>query len=164
MKMVSLGKKVLMNLSFLEVNLYFNFLSAADDNELRALNIVYDKLGKIYVAQYYMLFDEPSKRLSLVSLYHSEDSFLSFEGEKCQGTKKILELFERLNLGKVERSILSVDSQPLSDGKIMVNVTGKVRSNNDLARFYAQTFIFKPQKGSFFLQRDIFRTIRENKA
>jgi Nuclear transport factor 2 (NTF2) domain len=125
------------------------------------LNKDYERLGKIYVAQYYMLFDIPSKRLSLVVLYHSEDSYVSFEGEKCRGTKKILELFERLNLGKIERTINSVDAQPLPDDKIIVNVIGKVRANNEPARFYAQTFIFKPQKGSFFLQHDIFRTIRE---
>lgn len=133
-----------------------------DDNELRMLNKNYDRLGKIYVAQYYMLFDMPSKRLSLVSLFHSEDSFLSFEGEKFRGTKRILEKFEKLNLGEIKRTIISVDSQPLSDGKVIVNVIGKVLANNEPSRLYAQTFIFKPQKGSFFLQHDIFRTIQEN--
>lgn len=112
------------------------------------------------MAQYYMLFDDPSRRLSLVSLYHSEDSFLSIEGEKYRGTKKILEKFEDLKLKKIERSINSVDSQPLRDGGIIINVIGKVRINNDPERLYAQTFIFKPQKGSFFLQHDIFRTIK----
>lgn len=128
-------------------------------NELRMLNKDYDRLGKIYVAQYYMLFDVPSNRLSLVSLFHSEDSFLSFEGEKYRGTKKILEKFEKLKLGTIKRTIISVDSQPLSDGKVIVNVIGKVEANDEPARLYAQTFIFKPQKGSFFLQHDIFRTI-----
>lgn len=127
------------------------------------MNEDYERLGKIYVAQYYFLFDNPSKRLSLVSLYHSEDSFLSYEGEKYRGTKKILKRYEKLDLGRIERSINSVDSQPLSDGKIIVNVIGKILANNTPTRLYAQTFIFKPQKGSFFLQHDIFRTIRENK-
>lgn len=125
------------------------------------MNKDYDRLGKIYVAQYYMLFDDPSRRLSLVSLYHSEDSFLSFEGAHFRGTKKILEKYEKLNLKKIERSIKSVDSQPLRDGGVIVNVIGKVQANNDPSRIYAQTFIFKPQKGSFFLQHDIFRTVRE---
>jgi hypothetical protein len=123
------------------------------------LNKDYERLAKIYVAQYYMLFDSPSNRLSLVSLFHFEDSFLSFEGEKYRGTKKILEKFENLKLGTIKRTIISVDSQPLSDGSVIVNVIGKVESNNEPARLYAQTFIFKPQKGSFFLQHDIFRTI-----
>lgn len=156
-----------------EANKSFNELASrknififpeSDENELRILNLDYDRLGKIYVAQYYMLFDDPLKRLSLVSLYHSEDSFLSYEGEKFGGTKAILERFEKLNLGKIKRTINSVDSQPLSDGKIIVNVIGKVQENNEPSRFYAQTFIFKPQKGSFFLQHDFFRTIRTNNA
>jgi hypothetical protein len=125
------------------------------------LNKDYDRLGKIYVAQYYSLFDNPTKRLSLVSLYHYEDSFLTFEGQRYRGTKKILEKFEKLNLKEVGRSIKSVDSQPLLDGGIIINVIGKVRANNDPEQLYAQTFIFKPQKGSFFLQHDIFRVIRD---
>jgi hypothetical protein len=113
------------------------------------------------VAQYYALFDDPSRRLSLVSLYHFEDSFLSFEGQQYRGTKKILQKFEKLNLKKIERTIGSVDSQPLLDGGIIVNIIGKVKANDDPSRHYAQTFIFKPQKGSFFLQHDIFRLIRD---
>jgi len=138
-----------------------NDTTEVDDNELRNLNKDYDRLGKIYVAQYYMLFDDPSRRLSLVSLYHSEDSFLSFDGESYRGTKKILEKFEKLNFKQVERSISSVDSQPLLDGGVIVNVVGEMKSADEPARRYAQTFIFKPQKGSFFLQHDIFRVIRD---
>lgn len=129
------------------------------ENDLRNLNKDYDRLGKVYVAQYYTLFDNPSRRLSLVSLFHSEDSFLSFDGESFRGTKSILEKFEKLNLSQIERSISSVDTQPLREGGLIVNVIGKVKANNDPQRLYAQTFIFRPQKGSFFLQHDIFRTI-----
>lgn len=63
-------------------------------------------------------------------------------------------------LGKIERSITTVDSQPLRDGGLIVNVVGKVKDKEEPQRVYAQTFIFKPQKGSFFLQHDIFRTIQ----
>lgn len=156
-------KKKFFNEFAAQKNILISFPSIeTDDNELRILNKNYDRLAKIYVAQYYMLFDMPSKRLSLVSLFHSEDSFLSFEGEKYRGTKRILEKFEKLKLGEIKRTIKSVDSQPLSDGKIIVNVIGKVLVNNEPSRLYTQTFIFKPQKGSFFLQHDIFRTIQEN--
>lgn len=136
-------------------------MTTSDLDELRNVNKDYDRLGKVYVAQYYSLFDDPSRRLSLVSLYHFDDSFLTFEGERYRGTKKILEKFERLNLRDIQRSILSVDSQPLIDGGIIVNVIGSVKANNDPKRLYAQTFLFKPQKGSFFLQHDILRVIKE---
>lgn len=128
---------------------------------LRNVNRDYDRLGKIYVAEYYSRFDNPSKRLSLVALYHHEDSFMTFEGENFRGTKKILEKFEKLNLSNVDRNIKSVDVQPFLDGGVIVNVIGKVQADNEPLKLYAQTFVFKPQKGSFFLQHDIFRVIRD---
>ncbi|CRK95674.1 CLUMA_CG009132, isoform A [Clunio marinus] len=136
-----------------------NFSTEAYDNELRVLNKDFDRLGKIYVAQYYMLFDDPTRRLSLVSLYHHEDSFLSFEGKQFHGTKEILKKFDSLKLGKITRSICSVDSQPLPNGGVIINVIGKTESKEHKSLRYAQTFIFMPQKGSFFLQHDIFRLI-----
>jgi Nuclear transport factor 2 (NTF2) domain len=117
-------------------------------------------LGKIYVSQYYSLFDDPKKRLSLVALYHPDDSFLTFEGERFRGSARILGKFQKLNLKNLVRTISSIDIQPLHDGGVVINVTGKVQENEKAAHLYAQTFIYKPQKGSFFLQHDIFRVIR----
>lgn len=135
--------------------------STTENYLLRNVNRDYDRLGKIYVAEYYSRFDNPAKRLSLVALYHHEDSFMTFEGENYRGTKKILEKFEKLNLINVDRSIKSVDVQPFLDGGVIVNVIGKVQAANEPLKLYAQTFVFKPQKGSFFLQHDIFRVIRD---
>lgn len=121
----------------------------------------YERLGRVYVAQYYMLFDDRAKRLSLVALYQHEDSFMLYNGERFTGTRQILEKFEALTESVVERSIIAVDSQPLQEGGgLLMNVAGKYRFRNDTqARLYTQTFIFRPQKGSFFLQHDIFREI-----
>lgn len=123
----------------------------------------YERLGRIYVAQYYMLFDDRQKRLSLVALYQHDDSFLSYNGEKFYGTRKILGKFESLTESVVERSIIAVDSQPIHEGGLLMNVAGKYRFENDTqARLYTQTFIFRPQKGSFFLQHDILRELVES--
>jgi hypothetical protein len=120
----------------------------------------YERLGRVYVAQYYMLFDDRAKRLSLVALYQHDDSFMSYNGEKFYGTRKILEKFEALKESVVERSIIAVDSQPIHEGGLLMNVAGKYRFANDTqARLYTQTFIFRPQKGSFFLQHDILREL-----
>lgn len=126
------------------------------------MNRDYDRLGKTYAADYYSRFDNSSRRLSLVALYHHEDSFMTFEGENFRGTKRILAKFEKLNLKNVQRSINSVDVQPFLDGGVIVNVIGKVWADNEPLKLYAQTFVFKPQKGSFFLQHDIFRVIRDD--
>lgn len=124
------------------------------------MNKDFERLGKIYVTQYYNLFDDPKRRLSLVALYHTDDSFMTYEGERYRGTKKILEKFQKLNLKKLGRKILSIDIQPLLDGSIVINVIGKVFESDKPDHLYAQTFIYKPQKGSFFLQHDIYRVIR----
>jgi hypothetical protein len=117
-------------------------------------------LGRIYVSQYYSLFDDPKKRLSLVALYHTDDSFMTFEGERYRGKKKILEKFQKLKFKNLQRKISSIDIQPLHDGGIVINVIGKIKENEKADHVYTQTFIYKPQKGSFFLQHDIFRVIR----
>jgi Nuclear transport factor 2 (NTF2) domain len=142
---------------------FFRILDIAENLTFltRVLNKDYDRLGRIYAAQYYSLFDDPKKRLSLVSLYHSEDSFLTFEGEEYRGTKNILRKFEKLKLGALTRKILSVDTQPLLDGGVIISVVGKVHDNDKPDNLYAQIFVYKPQKGSFFLQHDIFRVIRQ---
>lgn len=107
-----------------------------------------------------MLFDDRRKRLSLVSLYQHDDSFLSYNGKKFHGTRKILAKFDSLKESVAERSIIAVDCQPLLDGGLLMNVAGKYRFNGtDTLNIYMQTFIFRPQKGSFFLQHDIFREL-----
>lgn len=124
------------------------------------MNKDYERLGRIYVAQYYMLFDDRRNRLSLVSLYQHDDSFLSYNGDKFQGTRRILAKFSSMKESVVERSIIAVDAQPLVDGALLMNVAGKYRFEHDKSlRTYMQTFIFRPQKGSFFLQHDIFREL-----
>lgn len=117
-------------------------------------------MGKIYVSQYYSLFDDPEKRISLVALYHPDDSFMTFEGQQYRGTKKILEKFQKFKLKNLQRNISSIDTQPLHDGGVIINVIGKVNENDKKKYLYSQTFIYKPQNGSFFLQHDIFRVIR----
>lgn len=117
-------------------------------------------MGRSYVTQYYSLFDDPKKRLSLVALYHADDSFMTFEGERYRGTKRILEKFQKLKLKNLQRKISSIDTQPLHDGGIVINVIGKLHESDKPDHLYTQTFIYKPQKGSFFLQHDIFRVIR----
>lgn len=131
-----------------------------NENDWRILNKDFDRLGKIYVTQYYSLFDDPKRRLSLVALYHPDDSFMTFEGERYRGSQNILGKFQKLKLKQLSRSITSMDIQPLLDGGLVVNVVGKVRESDKPENLFAQTFIYKPQKGSFFLQHDILRMIR----
>jgi hypothetical protein len=121
------------------------------------LNPQYEAIGKGFVSQYYALFDNPAQRNSLVNMYNAELSFMTFEGQQIQGSAKILEKLQSLTFQKIERAITAVDSQPMFDGGVLINVLGRLKTDDDQPHAYTQTFVLKPLSGSFFLQHDIFR-------
>ncbi|XP_070507179.1 probable nuclear transport factor 2 [Chironomus tepperi] len=129
-----------------------------------ALNPQYVDIGKGFVAQYYALFDDPNSRNSLVNMYNNELSFMTFEGQQIQGAPKILEKLQSLTFQKIERIITAIDSQPMFDGGVLINVLGRLKTDEDQPHAYIQTFVLKPAGGSFFLQHDIFRLALHDQA
>ncbi|CAH1100228.1 unnamed protein product [Psylliodes chrysocephalus] len=129
-----------------------------------ALNPQYDAIGKSFVQQYYMLFDDPIQRPSLVNMYNVEHSFMTFEGKQLQGSAKIMEKFESLRFQNISRQITVVDSQPMFDGGVLINVFGRLQVDTDPPHDYNQVFVLKPLNGSFFVQHDIFRLNIHNTA
>ncbi|KOB71516.1 putative nuclear transport factor 2 [Operophtera brumata] len=112
-----------------------------------ALNPQYDAIGKGFVQQYYILFDDPAQRPNLVNMYNVETSFMTFEGVQLQGAVKIMEKLNSLTFQKIGRVITSVDSQPMFDGG----------TDDDAPHAYLQTFVLKPIANSFYVEHDIFR-------
>jgi len=121
------------------------------------LNPQYIDIGKGFVTQYYSLFDNPNERNSLYNMYNDELSFMTFEGQQIQGAKKILEKLQSLTFQKINRIITAVDSQPMFDGGVLINVLGRLQTDDDMPHAYTQIFVLKPLAGTFFLQHDIFR-------
>ncbi|KAI5638536.1 nuclear transport factor 2 (NTF2) domain-containing protein [Phthorimaea operculella] len=122
-----------------------------------ALNPQYDAIGKGFVQQYYALFDDPASRPSLANMYNVETSFMTFEGVQLQGSLKIMEKLNSLMFQKIHRIITAVDSQPMFDGGVLINVLGRLKCDEDPPHAYTQTFVLKPLGESFFVQHDIFR-------
>ncbi|CAG9783581.1 unnamed protein product [Diatraea saccharalis] len=122
-----------------------------------ALNPQYDAIGKGFVQQYYTLFDDPATRPTLANMYNVETSFMTFEGVQLQGAVKIMEKLNSLTFQKIGRLITSVDSQPMFDGGVLINVLGRLQCDDDPPHPYMQTFVLKPLGESFFVQHDIFR-------
>ncbi|XP_034840123.1 probable nuclear transport factor 2 isoform X1 [Maniola jurtina] len=122
-----------------------------------ALNPQYDAIGKGFVQQYYILFDDPAQRANLANMYNVETSFMTFEGVQLQGAVKIMEKLNSLTFQKIGRLITSVDSQPMFDGGVLINVLGRLQCDDDPPHPYIQTFVLKPLGDSFFVQHDIFR-------
>ncbi|XP_011559945.1 probable nuclear transport factor 2 isoform X2 [Plutella xylostella] len=122
-----------------------------------ALNPQYDAIGKGFVQQYYALFDDPASRASLANMYNVETSFMTFEGVQLQGAVKIMEKLNSLTFQKIGRLITSVDSQPMFDGGVLINVLGRLQTDDDQPHGYFQTFVLKPIGNSFYLEHDMFR-------
>lgn len=122
-----------------------------------ALNPAYDAIGKGFVEQYYALFDDVNERAKLVNMYNTETSFMTFEGMQLQGALKIMEKLSSLSFQKINRIITSVDSQPMFDGGVLINVLGRLQTDEDPPHDYSQTFVLKPIANSFYIQHDIFR-------
>lgn len=122
-----------------------------------ALNPAYEAIGKGFVAQYYALFDDPAQRPNLINMYNTETSFMTFEGLQIQGAVKIMEKLTSLAFQKINRIITAVDSQPMFDGGVLINVLGRLQCDEDPPHAYSQVFVLKPVGNSFYCQHDIFR-------
>uniref|UniRef100_A0A2M4C3D6 NTF2-related export protein n=2 Tax=albitarsis series TaxID=58233 RepID=A0A2M4C3D6_9DIPT len=129
-----------------------------------ALNPQYEEIGKGFVTQYYALFDDSARRSSLVNLYNAELSFMTFEGQQIQGAAKILEKLQSLAFQNISRVLTAVDSQPMFDGGVLINVLGRLQCDDDPPHAYSQTFVLKPIGTSFFCAHDIFRLNIHNSA
>ncbi|XP_046680826.1 probable nuclear transport factor 2 isoform X1 [Homalodisca vitripennis] len=121
------------------------------------LNPAYEAIGKGFVQQYYLLFDDPAQRPNLVNMYNAETSFMTFEGMQLQGAMKIMEKLNSLTFQKINRIITAVDSQPMFDGGVLINVLGRLQTDEDPPHAYSQTFVLKPIGTSFYVQHDLFR-------
>ncbi|KAI9582131.1 probable nuclear transport factor 2 isoform X1 [Glossina fuscipes] len=122
-----------------------------------ALNPQYEDIGKGFVQQYYALFDNPVQRANVINFYSTTDSFMTFEGLQIQGAPKIMEKLSSLTFQKITRVITAVDSQPMFDGGVLINVLGRLQCDEDPPHAYSQIFVLKPMGGTFFCAHDIFR-------
>ncbi|XP_049277751.1 probable nuclear transport factor 2 [Anopheles funestus] len=129
-----------------------------------ALNPQYEEIGKGFVTQYYALFDDSTQRPTLVNLYNAELSFMTFEGQQIQGAAKILEKLQSLTFQNINRVLTAVDSQPMFDGGVLINVLGRLQCDDDPPHAYSQTFVLKPIGTSFYCAHDIFRLNIHNTA
>ncbi|KAM7249397.1 hypothetical protein ACFE04_021521 [Oxalis oulophora] len=122
-----------------------------------ALNPAYEAIGKSFVEQYYLLFDDVNQRPNLANLYNAETSFMTFEGFQLQGAQKIMEKLNSLGFQKISRAISAIDPQPMFDGGVLINVFGRLKTDDDPPHAYSQTFVLKPVGTSFYIAHDIFR-------
>ncbi len=83
-----------------------------------------DEVGKAFIGYYYQLFEQ--NRPALSSLYQDQ-SMLTFEGQKFQGTQAIVNKLTSLQFGLCKVTLATQDFQPSISGGILVFVTGTIQ-------------------------------------
>ncbi|KAK1725250.1 uncharacterized protein BDZ83DRAFT_308443 [Colletotrichum acutatum] len=114
----------------------------------------FEEIAKQFIEFYYNQFD--SDRKGLASLYR-EQSMLTFESASSLGVNSIVEKLTSLPFEKVKHQVTTLDSQPTTDGGIIILVTGQLlRPMN-----YTQAFqlLRDPASGSYFVFNDIFKLV-----
>lgn len=82
---------------------------------------------------------------------------MTFEGNQYMGKAAILEKLQSLSFQKIQHLVTAIDSQPTMDGGVLIVVLGQLKTDDDPAHTFNQTFILKPADGSFYVEHDIFR-------
>uniref|UniRef100_A0A023FTB4 NTF2-related export protein n=1 Tax=Amblyomma parvum TaxID=251391 RepID=A0A023FTB4_AMBPA len=121
------------------------------------LNAQYDTIGRTFIQQYYAMFDDPTLRPNLGTLYNEEKSLMTFEGQQIFGRTKILEKIQGLGFQKICHSVTIIDCQPMFDGGILIFVLGQLKTDDDPAHTFNQVFVLKPIGESFYVEHDVFR-------
>lgn len=122
------------------------------------MNSDYENIGKVFVQQYYTMFDgDVSARTNIANFYSDSNSLLTFEGMPFMGKAKIAEKLGQLTFQKINHAIETCDCQPTLDGGVVVMVLGHLKTDDDPPHRFIQTFVLKPANNSFFVQHDLFR-------
>jgi Nuclear transport factor 2 (NTF2) domain len=121
------------------------------------MNPSFEDIGKEFVKQYYVAFDNIATRPNVINFYNVDSSLMTFEGKQLQGSRAIMEKLNSLGFKNINRMVTAVDPQPMLDGGIVISVIGRLQCDEDPPHAFSQIFVLKPLNGSFVLQHDIFR-------
>lgn len=114
-----------------------------------------DAVAKAFTDHYYSTFD--TNRPNLASLYQDQ-SILTFEGQKFQGTQQITEKLGGLPFQSCQHRVVSLDAQPSVGGGLLVFVTGQLITDGESKPLnFSQTFHLMPVGGNFIVTNDMFR-------
>ncbi|KAI7839551.1 hypothetical protein COHA_006678 [Chlorella ohadii] len=114
-----------------------------------------EAVAKAFTDHYYSTFD--TARPNLAGLYQDQ-SMLTFEGQKFQGTQAIMGKLTSLPFQACKHHISSLDAQPSLSGGVLVFVTGQLLPEGETNPLkFSQTFHLAPVGGSFVVTNDLFR-------
>ncbi|GAU95179.1 hypothetical protein RvY_06845 [Ramazzottius varieornatus] len=126
--------------------------------------VQFEEIGGAFVQHFYNLFDNAnaeSRANNLIPLFLNEQCFQTYENSKASGVEAIRACLQKLSFQKIQRSITTVDCQPLSDG-VLVGVMGMVKTDEDPVHSYSETFVLRATNNNFFITNHIFRMAIHN--
>eukprot|EP00051_Salpingoeca_urceolata_P026892 m.479176 g.479176 ORF g.479176 m.479176 type:complete len:128 (-) comp21352_c0_seq1:586-969(-) len=125
------------------------------------LNPQFAEIAQAFVPQYYTTFDT---NRPMLAQFYQPDSMMTFEGDSKQGPA-IMEKVMALPFQVVQHIVTTIDAQPCHGGMIVVFVVGQLKTDDDPAHAFSQTFVLKPTPaGSFYVFNDMFRLSIHNVA
>lgn len=114
-----------------------------------------EAIAKAFTDHYYATFD--TARANLAGLYQDQ-SMLTFEGQKFQGTQAIMGKLTSLPFQQCKHHISSLDAQPSLSSGVLVFVTGQLLPEGETNPLkFSQTFHLAPVAGSYVVTNDLFR-------
>ena len=122
----------------------------------------YEELGKAFVQRYHTQLS--TNRETLQQLF-AEQSMMTFEDAAYSGKQNITQKLMSLTFTSIQHQITCCDCQPVimqgspNQKAVLVMVMGKLKTDDDPAHSFAQTFLLKKSGGSFFIANEVFRMI-----
>ncbi|OIT19835.1 nuclear transport factor 2B [Nicotiana tabacum] len=115
-----------------------------------------ESVAKAFVDHYYSTFD--TNRAALANLYQ-ENSMLSFEGQKYQGSQNIVAKLTSLPFQQCKHHISTTDCQLSGANGMLVFVSGNLQiPGEEHPLKFSQMFQLIPAgQGSLYVSNDIFR-------
>mgnify|MGYP001277524331 CR=1 FL=1 len=119
----------------------------------------YKEIGEEFVKYFYSTFD--NNFLELVHLFDSDSKFTYLDQEVVGFNNLYSSLTNHFGINKIEHIIDDVKSQPLGDKTVIIQVKGRVSTNDQNPVNFVESFLlqYRFETKSFFCHSDIFNVI-----
>jgi len=119
----------------------------------------YKEIAEKFANYYYPTFD--NNFVELVHLFEPDSKFTYADQEVIGFNNLYTTLVNHFGINKIEHVVDDVKSQPLGDKTVIVQVKGRVSTNDNNPINFVETFVlqYKFETKSFFCHSDIFNVV-----
>ncbi|KAK9317898.1 hypothetical protein V1522DRAFT_418249 [Lipomyces starkeyi] len=145
-------------------NVETNGATAVEATEKEPDAISQEEVGWLFVQSYYTYMNKEPHRLhqfytrKSIMVHGNEGERVSALVGQQQINKKIMEL----GFQDCKVLVSNVDSQPSTNGGLVIQVLGEMSNRGVPSQKFVQTFFLAEQKSGYFVLNDIFRFLKED--